>query len=100
MPVYFIVVFLLVTLIYVFLFLIYLVGWLTLREYQRTGLKPITKVSIIIPARNEESNIANLLNDLLQQNYPQELFEIIVVDDFSEDRTAEIVSSFQNKNLR
>src|SRR6185369_7897845 len=42
----------------------------------------------------------NLLNDLFQQDFPSELFEVIVVDDFSADRTAEIVSSFQNKNLR
>ncbi len=54
-------------------------------------------VSVIIAARNEEDNIANTLKSLLAQDYPPELLEIIVVDDRSEDRTGEIVSSF-NKN--
>ncbi|HYV92265.1 MAG TPA: glycosyltransferase [Chitinophagales bacterium] len=88
------------TLCYVFLFLFYLTGWVLLAEYQRSARTSSTRVSIIVAARNEEVNIGNLLNDLLKQNFSSELFEVIVVDDFSEDRTAEIVSSFQNKNLR
>jgi cellulose synthase/poly-beta-1,6-N-acetylglucosamine synthase-like glycosyltransferase len=56
-----------------------------------------TGFSIIIPARNEEKNIANCVNSILQNNYPEDLFEIIVVDDFSEDRTAEIVQKLQSK---
>ena len=38
-------------------------------------------VDIIIAARNEEENIKNLLASLLDQTYPPELFEIIIVDD-------------------
>ncbi len=88
------------TLVYVFLFLFYILGWMTLKEYHVTERKPTTKISIIIPARNEESNIANVLANLLEQNFPPELFEIIVIDDFSHDRTPEIVTSFQTKNIR
>lgn len=47
-------------------------------------------VSVLIPARNEEKNIASILNDLQAQDYRN--IEIIVFDDFSDDRTAEIVS--------
>ncbi len=50
------------------------------------------RVSVLIPARNEEANIAQCLQGLCAQNYPQ--LEIIVVDDHSTDRTAEIVQSF------
>ena len=46
--------------------------------------------SIIIPARNEEAVIESCLSSVLAQDYPESLFEIIVVDDFSVDRTAEI----------
>ncbi len=46
-------------------------------------------VSVLIPARNEENNIGNILNDLINQDHRN--IEIIVFNDQSEDRTAEIV---------
>jgi GT2 family glycosyltransferase len=49
-------------------------------------------VSIIVPARNEEANLAACLESLVAQNGIP--FEIIVVDDDSTDRTAEIAHSF------
>ncbi|MDD2371226.1 MAG: glycosyltransferase [Firmicutes bacterium] len=51
-------------------------------------------VSIIIPARNEENNLPNILNDLINQNYP--IKEIICVDDGSTDATPNIIKSFAN----
>ena len=56
-----------------------------------------TSFSIIIPARNEEINLQQYLPAILQQNYPVSLFEVIVIDDYSTDRTAEIVLEFQNE---
>lgn len=50
------------------------------------------KVSVIIPARNEASHIGNCLDSLSVQSYPGELTEIIIVNDFSSDETADIVS--------
>lgn len=50
------------------------------------------KLSVIIPARNEETNLPHLLDSLLAQTYKPH--EIIVVDDFSEDRTREIAESY------
>lgn len=52
------------------------------------------KVTIIIPARNEEKNIGNLLNALEKQTYPRHITEIIVVDDHSTDTTAAIVKKY------
>lgn len=49
-------------------------------------------VSVLIPARNEENNISNILNDLISQNY--ENIEIIVYNDCSTDKTKEIVEEF------
>jgi glycosyltransferase involved in cell wall biosynthesis len=49
-------------------------------------------VSIIVPARNEEANIAPCLESLIAQTDLE--YEIIVVDDDSTDRTAEIARSF------
>ena len=60
--------------------------------------KNTVKVSVLIAARNEEKNIGNLLKSLYNQSFPKELFEVIIVDDHSEDKTIEIVDTFINKN--
>jgi len=53
------------------------------------------KVSVILPARNEEEFIAKCLDTLLEQDYPN--YEIIVIDDSSEDSTASIISQYAKK---
>jgi cellulose synthase/poly-beta-1,6-N-acetylglucosamine synthase-like glycosyltransferase len=55
-------------------------------------------ISVIVPARNEEDNMEACIRSLLEQRYPAHLFEIIVVDDASTDRTAAIVNSILQKN--
>lgn len=50
-------------------------------------------VSIIVPARNEEQNIERCLDSLVGQNYPKDRMTIIVIDDQSEDGTANLVRS-------
>lgn len=57
-------------------------------------------VSVIVPARNEEGSIGACIDSLLRQNYPPDLFEIIIVNDGSEDRTAEIVESHCARDSR
>ena len=57
-------------------------------------------VTVIIPARNESANIKACLSALMSQTYPRSLMEIIVVDDLSEDDTAEIVKNFPVKLIR
>jgi glycosyltransferase involved in cell wall biosynthesis len=57
-------------------------------------------VTVIIPARNESSNIKACLSALMAQTYPRSLMEIIVVDDLSEDDTAVIVKNFPVKLIR
>jgi cellulose synthase/poly-beta-1,6-N-acetylglucosamine synthase-like glycosyltransferase len=47
------------------------------------------KVSVILPARNEEKYIAKCLDSLLKQSYPN--FEIVAINDSSSDRTDEII---------
>lgn len=50
------------------------------------------KISVIIPARNEEANIRRCVESLAKQTYPADRFELITVDDQSEDRTPEIIA--------
>ncbi len=70
----------------------YTFGWYRLKYFTSDNRQFSTKVSIIIPARNEEDNIQNLLIDLIRQDFPTELYEIIVADDNSDDKTADITS--------
>jgi cellulose synthase/poly-beta-1,6-N-acetylglucosamine synthase-like glycosyltransferase len=56
-------------------------------------------ITVIIPARNEEENIKACLESVTDQSYPKHLFEVIVVDDFSTDKTADIISSFADRNV-
>lgn len=52
---------------------------------------PITKLTVIIPVRNEALHLSDLVRDLEKQNYPTKLFEVLVVDDHSDDGTCRLV---------
>jgi glycosyltransferase involved in cell wall biosynthesis len=54
-------------------------------------------ISVIITTKNEEKHIANCLESIKKQTYPQELIEIIVVDNNSEDKTKEIAGKYTDK---
>ena len=56
-----------------------------------------TQFTVIIPARNEASNIKACVDSILNQDYPADAFEIIVIDDFSEDDTAFIVHALSQQ---
>lgn len=64
-----------------------------------TENKASVTISVIIPARNEQENINACLQSLANQSYAKNLFEVIVVDDFSTDKTAEIVNLFADENI-
>jgi cellulose synthase/poly-beta-1,6-N-acetylglucosamine synthase-like glycosyltransferase len=57
-----------------------------------------TQFTVIIPARNEAANIKACVDSILNQDYPVDAFEIIVIDDFSEDDTAFIVHALSQQH--
>ena len=59
-----------------------------------------TFISILVAARNESENIENCLKSIIAQNYPKHLFEVIVIDDSSEDDTFTLANSFREENIR
>ena len=75
--------------------------WLAIPEYtQQYSYFPKTSVAVIIPARNEAKNIKKCLESILNQNYPKDLINIVLVDDYSTDRTLEFARSFEDRSIQ
>lgn len=84
----------LIFLLYSVLIIYYWQSWKSIPGFIPLAKTSKTKISVIIPARNEEQNIGKLLDALQKQTYPKSLYEVIVIDDHSEDKTAEIVKQY------
>lgn len=76
-------------------FLLWLAGWLVFLRFRTVpaaapseGASSGPRISVVIPARNEEENLSRLLPSLKASSHPPH--EILVVDDHSADRTAEV----------
>jgi poly-beta-1,6-N-acetyl-D-glucosamine synthase len=78
---------------YIILILALWLGWEKALPEPEADLVKVP-VSIIMAVRNEAENIALLLNDLSKQSYPNQLLEIIIVDDHSSDKTVESIKHF------
>ncbi|MBO9593897.1 MAG: glycosyltransferase [Niabella sp.] len=93
---------LLLFLAYALLILFYTKSWkqIPIQSPKPTDALPGHPVTftVIIPARNEASNILRLLESIKQQQYPAHLFEVIVVDDHSDDKTAALAEQFRTAN--
>jgi chlorobactene glucosyltransferase len=77
--------------------------WVTFRDspfLDKYNSKPhhMPKVSVILPARNEEMFIEKCINSLLEQDY--ENYEIIAIDDTSDDNTGEMIKKIAKKNSK
>jgi len=76
-------------------------SWGSIPDFKvEANSKLSTKISIIIPARNEEENIGYCLQSIIEQSYPAHLFEVLVVDDHSTDNTAAIIKSYASNNVK
>jgi cellulose synthase/poly-beta-1,6-N-acetylglucosamine synthase-like glycosyltransferase len=77
--------------LYAIMMLAFTFKWLSLPVFKANGKTSETLISVIIPARNEEEHIVKCLQNVLAQQYPYNLTDIIVVDDNSTDNTALLV---------
>ncbi len=85
--------------LYAALLMQYVRGWRRLPTWSvPLDFAPKTSVTVLVPARNEAANISTCLHAILACNYPQHLLEILVLDDFSTDDTARIVSEIAVAN--
>lgn len=75
----------LILFIYVVSIGILIFGFTKINTFEYTGLSPKTGFSIIVPFRNEAENLPQLLESISKLHYPTALFEVILVDDESEE---------------
>ncbi len=72
--------------------------WLWLKkQYEYSKSEKYNTFSIVIPVRNESSNITTLLQYLECQDYPKSKFEVIIINDHSSDETVELIKEQQNQ---
>jgi cellulose synthase/poly-beta-1,6-N-acetylglucosamine synthase-like glycosyltransferase len=93
-----IVFFLVVILVYAVTMAQLIYGFGKIKTYIPSGQSPKTYFSIVVPFRNEAKNLPDLLDSFKRLNYPIDLFEIILVDDFSEDDSQKLVYNWRMQN--
>jgi poly-beta-1,6-N-acetyl-D-glucosamine synthase len=88
--------FTIIAIAYFLLVILLIIGW-NLTSKTKVIHKKSKKysLSVIIVVRNEEKNIGNLLQDIENQYLDKNNFELIVVNDFSEDATVSILEKFK-----
>ena len=84
-----------ILIVYVFTIATLLFGFAKMRQIESKNLVPKTTFSIVVPFRNEAENLPKLLHSISLLNYPNDLFEIILVDDDSEEEN--IIKDYNNK---
>lgn len=88
---------------YVLLLFHYRKSWQSIPDFfipENTGSRNSTFISVIVAARNEEKNIGKLIAAIQNQNYPSHLFELIIVDDHSTDKTTDIIIPFLSNQIQ
>lgn len=78
-------------------------GWQKTHSFENDSTLPLIEhekvvISVVVPVRNEAQNIMKLLESLLVQDFPTSCFEILIIDDYSEDDTSLIVHHFQTQH--
>ena len=82
-----------ITIMYLLLIAGFIYGFEKVKPFKLKHLHAETRFSVIIPFRNEAKNLPQLLESILSLKYPKHLFEVIFVNDFSEDDSVHIISS-------
>ncbi len=88
----------LISIIYVLLIGSFAYGFEKVKEFKLINLSSKTTFSVIIPFRNESKNLSKLLESINYLEYPKNLYEIILVNDESEDDSEAIITNSLKTN--
>lgn len=83
--------------LYIFLILSFIIGWHKIPTYHPGRNNALVFISVIIPFRDESIILPKLLNSLNHQDYPNEYWEVIFVDDHSTDNGYDIIRHYPLK---
>jgi biofilm PGA synthesis N-glycosyltransferase PgaC len=88
--------------VFLYSLIILLLSWGMGRLDIEQALSPriASPVTLIIPFRDEKSKLSDLVKDLSQQSYPEDLFEVIFVNDHSRDGSETMLNNLINENSR
>lgn len=86
-----------ITMLYAIFILSLILGFDNIPVFKNRKEHPQIGFSIVIPFRNEAENLSVLLNSLCLLDYPSSLFEILLVDDDSEDSSCQIIETFRKE---
>lgn len=92
------IIFIFISIAYLLLMITLIYGWQQIPEFSPEFSPAETGFSIIIPFRNESENLPILLDSLAKLQYPFEKFEILFVNDASEDDSVKICREFQQQH--
>jgi len=87
-----------ISIIYIALISVFIIGFDKIEAFTLESYVDKITFSIIIPFRNEAENLPDLLQSLSKLDYTKDLFEIIFVDDASEDNSVELLTNFKIKS--
>jgi cellulose synthase/poly-beta-1,6-N-acetylglucosamine synthase-like glycosyltransferase len=87
--------------LYIIYFILYIKYWTSLPSFsiEEKDYKPRTFISVLIPVRDEEDTVLPCIHSILNGNYPQSLFEIIVIDDHSTDNTPQYIRDLHHPQV-
>lgn len=91
------VLFTIITFIYTALIIAFIIGYSKVELFKSTSEVSKTNFSIVIPFRNEAENLDALLQSISELEYPKNLFEVILVDDESDDESVSIIKNYNTK---
>ena len=87
----------LITIAYLILIGYLIVGFDKIKRFALKDIPAKTKFTVVIPFRNEAEKLPMLLKSISELNYPKALFEIIFIDDESEDHSVEVIKTISKK---
>jgi len=88
---YIIIIFAIISFLYTVIIICFTIGWIRIKPFIFKKDIPTISVSIVIPFRNEEENILNIIHDIKNQTFKNNCIELILVNDHSTDKSVEII---------
>lgn len=85
---------------YFLMLILFLVGWNRATHQSRLTVESFKAITVLVPFRNESRNLDRLIRSLGKLNYPPELFEVIFINDHSEDDSVLQIEKHPVVNLR